>query len=152
MASGFGVALGSAVGMAAAVAVVPGSTTAPLTTETVAEQLGTPPVSISRDDPRPFIREDRVRAGESSANALRSGVSASALTAQANAPKLTSEPSAPSVQAHDHRGQHTEGGLQSVTISAPGSDNTYVIEATNGHLRITNRSHSPSKAASICKA
>ena len=137
-----GVALGSAAGMAAAVAVVPGSTTAPLTTETVVEQLGTPPVSISRDDPRPFIREDRVRAGESLANALRRlGVSASALTAQANSPKLTKElsgtfrPGALITVAST-----PEGGLQSASISAPGSDNTYVIEAANGHLRITNQS------------
>ena len=137
-----GVALGSAVGMAAAVAVVPGSTTAPLTTETVVEQLGTPPVSISRDDPRPFIREDRVRAGESLAIALRRlGVSATALTAQANSPKLTKElsgtfrPGALITVAST-----PEGGLQSASISAPGSDNTYVIEAANGHLRLTNQS------------
>ena len=52
------VAIGSAVGMATAIAVVPGAGEAPIPTETIIQQLGTPPVSISRHDEHPFIRED----------------------------------------------------------------------------------------------
>ena len=44
------VAIGSAVGMAAAIAVVPGASESPFSTETVVQQLGTPPISISRHD------------------------------------------------------------------------------------------------------
>ena len=87
-----GAGLGSAVGMAAAIAVAPGMPVEPLVTETVVEQLAPPSVSVSRNDQRPFIREDRIRAGESLAGALRRlGVSAGTLTAQANNPKLTKE-------------------------------------------------------------
>jgi len=57
--------IGSAIGMAAAIAVAPGTTTAPTTTETVVEQLTAVPAVVRRDDTRPFIREDRIKNGES---------------------------------------------------------------------------------------
>jgi murein DD-endopeptidase MepM/ murein hydrolase activator NlpD len=136
-----GAGLGSAVGMAAAIAVAPGMPVEPLITETVVEQLGTPSVSVSRNDQRPFIREDRIRAGESLAGALRRlGVSAGALTAQANNPKLTKElagafrPGALITVAST-----AEGGLHSASISAPGSDSAHVIEVTDGRLHANHK-------------
>jgi len=136
-----GAGLGSAVGMAAAIAVAPGMPVEPLVTETVVEQLAPPSVSVSRNDQRPFIREDRIRAGESLAGALRRlGVSAGTLTAQANNPKLTKElagafrPGALITVAST-----AEGGLHSASISAPGSDSAHVIEVTDGRLHASQK-------------
>ncbi len=131
------VGIGSAIGMAAAVAVVPGSPADQPPLETVVEQIGALPLSIERDDPRPFIREDKVRPGESLASALRRlGVSAGAQTAQANSPKLTRElagsfrPGAQITVAST-----AEGGLHSASIAAPGADTTHVVEVVNGQLQ-----------------
>ncbi len=135
------VTLGSIVGMAAAIAVVPGAATAPIATEIVVEQLGTPPVSISRNDSRPFIREDRIRSGESLAGALRRlGLSDSWIAAQANAPRImkdlagTFRPGALITVAST-----AEGGLHSASLTIPGSDNTYVLEAQDGKLQVAQK-------------
>jgi murein DD-endopeptidase MepM/ murein hydrolase activator NlpD len=135
------VALGSIIGMAAAIAVVPGAATAPATTETVVEQLGTPPVSVSRNDLRPFIREDRIRSGESLAGALRRlGVLDSSITAQANSRRVAKD-----LAGAFHPGSlitvasTAEGGLHSASLTTPGSDNTYVLEAQDGKLQVTQK-------------
>ena len=135
------VTLGSMVGMAAAIAVVPGATTAPITTEIVVEQLGTPPISISRNDSRPFIREDRIRSGESLAGVLRRlGLSDSGIASQANAPRIMKDlagafrPGALITVAST-----AEGGLHSASLTIPGSDNTYVLEAQDGKLQVAQK-------------
>lgn len=135
------VTLGSIVGMAAAIAVMPGAVTAPPITETIVEQLGTLPVSISRNDPHPFIREDRIRSGESLAGALRRlGLSNSDIAAQASSPRIikdlagTFRPGTLITVAST-----AEGGLHSASLTLPGSDNTYVLEAQNGKLQATQK-------------
>lgn len=65
------VALVATLGMATAVAVVPGSAEQPDLSEKVVEALGALPVEIRQDDARPFIREDRLRGSESLASLLR---------------------------------------------------------------------------------
>ena len=133
--------IGSAIGMAAAIAVAPGTTTAPTTTETVVEQLTAVPAVVRRDDTRPFIREDRIKNGESFASALRRlGVSSSAITAQANNPKLTRElagtfrPGATLIVATT-----AEGGLQSASICPPGADTSLTVEVVDGKLQANQR-------------
>lgn len=133
--------IGSAIGMAAAIAVAPGTTNAPTTTETVVEQLTAVPAVVRRDDTRPFIREDRIKNGESFASALRRlGVSSSAITAQANNPKLTRElagtfrPGATLIVATT-----AEGGLQSASICPPGADISLTVEVVDGKLQASQR-------------
>lgn len=135
------VAIGSAVGMAAAIAVVPGASESPFSTETVIQQLGTPPISISRHDEHPFIREDRVRPGESLGTALRRlGVSDSAQISQANSKKLLTQlagafrPGATLTVACN-----AEGRLLSATLAQAGAETTPVIEPRNGQLEVTQR-------------
>lgn len=132
------VAIGSAVGMATAIAVVPGAGEAPIPTETIIQQLGTPPVSISRHDEHPFIREDRVRAGESLGAALRRlGVSDSAQIAQANSQKILKQldgafrPGAILTVTTS-----AEGRLHSASVATPGADITPVIEPIAGKLEV----------------
>lgn len=132
------VAIGSAVGMATAIAVVPGAGEAPIPTETIIQQLGTPPVSISRHDEHPFIREDRVRAGESLGAALRRlGVSDSAQIAQANSQKILKQldgafrPGAILTVTTS-----AEGRLHSASVATPGADITPVIEPIAGKLKV----------------
>lgn len=132
------VAIGSAVGMATAIAVVPGAGEAPIPTETIIQQLGTPPVSISRHDEPPFIREDRVRAGESLGAALRRlGVSDSAQIAQANSQKILKQldgafrPGAILTVTTS-----AEGRLHSASVATPGADITPVIEPIAGKLEV----------------
>jgi len=135
------VAIGSAVGMAAAIAVVPGASESPFSTETVIQQLGTPPISISRHDEHPFIREDRVRSGESLGTALRRlGVSDSAQISQANTQKLLKQlagafrPGATLTVA-----SNAEGRLVTATLAQPGAETTPVIEPRNGQLEVTQK-------------
>lgn len=135
------VAIGSAVGMATAIAVVPGASEAPIVTETIIQQLGTPPISISRHDEHPFIREDRVRSGESLGAALRRlGVSDSAQISQANTQKIlkqldnTFRPGAILTVTTS-----AEGRLQSATVAMPGADITPVIEPIAGKLEATQK-------------
>lgn len=135
------VTLGSVVGMAAAIAVMPGASTGPITTEVVVEQLGTPPVSVSRNDSRPFIREDRVRSGESLPGALRRlGILDRSIAAQANTPRIMND-----LAGAFHPGSlitvasTAEGGLHSASLTTPGSDNTYVLEAQDGKLQVAQK-------------
>lgn len=132
------VAIGSAVGMAAAIAVVPGANENLISTETVIQQLGTPQITVSRTDEHPFIREDRVRPGESLGAALRRlGVSDSTQISQANTQKLLKQlagafrPGTILTVASS-----AEGRLLSATLSQPGAETTPVIEARNGHLEV----------------
>lgn len=131
--------IGSAIGMAAAIAVVPGSPVEPISTETVVEQLGALPAAVSSSDPRPFIREDKIRTGESLASALRRlGVTAHTVTTQANAPKLMRDlagsfrPGAFITVAST-----AEGGLQSASLSNAGSDIEHVIQVVDGKLQVS---------------
>lgn len=135
------VAIGSAVGMAAAIAVVPGANENLISTETVIQQLGTPQITVSRNDEHPFIREDRVRPGESLGAALRRlGVSDSAQISQANAQKLLKQlagafrPGTILTVASS-----AEGRLLSATLAQPGTETTPVIETRNGHLEVTQK-------------
>jgi len=133
-----GVGLGSAIGMAAAIAVVPAAEPI-VATEIVVKALGTPSFSIQSDDPRPFIREDRIRAGETLAGALRRlGVSASSLTGQVNNPKLNRElagtfrPGATITVAST-----PEGGFHSASIATPDTESAALIEEVDGKLQVS---------------
>lgn len=135
------VTLGSMIGMAAAIAVVPGASSTPITTEVIVEQLGTPPVSVSRNDSRPFIREDRIRSGENLSVALRRlGVLDNSITAQANSRRITKDlngtfrPGSLITVAST-----AEGGLHSASLTSPGADNTYVLEAQDGKLQVAQK-------------
>lgn len=135
------VTLGSLVGMAAAIAVMPGVSGDPIRTEAIVEQLGAPSVSIPPEDPRPFIREDRIRSGESLASALRRlGVLDTSLTAQANRPGIqkslagTLRPGTLITVAST-----AEGGLHSASLALPGADKTFVLEAEDGRLQVTEK-------------
>ncbi|HNA68937.1 MAG TPA: peptidoglycan DD-metalloendopeptidase family protein [Nitrospira sp.] len=132
-------ALGAGVftGMAAALAVAPGQD-APPPAETIVTQLERPAFDISGRDEHPFIREDRVLAGETLGALLkRLGVSDTSLTAHAGSPALMRDlgtafrPGMVVTVATT-----TDGRLQSASFLRPGNDDQVVLTAENGQLVI----------------
>ncbi|NML28483.1 M23 family metallopeptidase [Zoogloea dura] len=134
-----GLALASAAGMATAIAVVPGGDERSIKTETVVQALGTPAIQIEQTDPRPFIREDRIRPGESLAGALRRlGVSNTLLSSQINA--LAASNQLKGITAPGTLitvATSAEGSLHSASLHRPGSEIIHTLESTDGKLRIT---------------
>jgi murein DD-endopeptidase MepM/ murein hydrolase activator NlpD len=136
-----GVAMGSAIGMAAAVAVVPGQTGQTFPRETVVEHLGTPAVTIPNGDDQPFIRESRIRAGETLGAALRRlGLADTSLAAQASAQGVIKQLAG----AHAPGALLTvattaTGNLHSASITRQGSDLSYIIEPYDGKLRVSSK-------------
>ncbi len=136
-----GVAMGSAIGMAAAVAVVPGQADQSFPRETVVEHLGTPTVTIPHSDERPFIRESRIRPGETVGAALRRlGLSDTALAAQASTQGVIKQLAG----AHSPGSllivaTTATGGLHSASITRQGSDLSYIIEPYDRKLRVSSK-------------
>lgn len=134
-----GLALASAAGMATAIAVTPGGNERAIKTETIVQTLGTPAIQIEQDDPRPFIREDRIRPGESLAGALRRlGVSNTLLSPQVNA--LAASNQLKGVTAPGTLitvATSAEGSLHSASLHRPGSEIVHTLESADGKLRIT---------------
>lgn len=132
------VGIGSAIGMAAAVAVAPGKVTpSPITIATVVEQLSTPATEVNRDDLQPFIREDRIRGGETLAGALRRlGVTAGNILSQAQRAKFVRELSGTFRPGANLTVATTaEGALQSATLCPPGSETCILINQRDGQLQ-----------------
>ncbi|WP_374495051.1 peptidoglycan DD-metalloendopeptidase family protein [Zoogloea sp.] len=136
-----GVAVGSAVSMAAAIAVVPGRTGLDLGSETVVEHLGTPTISIHRSDERPFIREGRVLSGETLGSALvRLGMSDTRLASQANTQSFIRQlAGAHSPGALITVATTATGELHSASIARQGSNIVHILEAYDGKLRVSSR-------------
>lgn len=134
-----GLALVSAAGMATAIAVVPGGGEQAVKTETIVQTLATPAVQIEQTDPRPFIREDRIRAGESLTGTLRRlGVTSPTLSAQINA--LAASAQLKGITAPGTLitvATSAEGNLHSASLQRPGSETIHTLESADGRLRIT---------------
>lgn len=131
------VGIGSAIGMAAAIAVAPSGVTATSTpVATVVERLATPPVEIKRDAQQPFIREDRIRGGETLASALRRlGVTAGNLLSQAQRTTFTREiASAFCPGANLTVATTQEGALQSAMLCPPGAEKCLLLSQRDGRL------------------
>lgn len=134
-----GLALISAAGMATAIAVVPGGDAQTIKTETIVQTLAAPAIQIEQTDPRPFIREDRIRSGESLAGALRRlGVSTPLLSTQINA--LAANHQLKGITAPGTLitvATSAEGNLHSASLQRPGSEVIHTLESADGRLRIT---------------
>lgn len=136
-----GVAISSAVGMAAAIAVVPGQTGQNTPKETVLEHLGTPKVTIPHSDERPFIRESRIRPGESLGAALRRlGLTDVALASQASSQRVVKQLAGASSPGSLLTVATTATGhLHSASITRQGSELSYIIEPHDGELRVSSK-------------
>lgn len=130
--------LGSAVGMAAAVAVAPSMGEAPFRKVLVMEAARPAAADVLPDSGAPFIREDRVRRGESFAAALhRLGVNEPVVLRQASGAavqrslKGTFTPNAVITVASTRAGQ-----LMSVSILGTDTDSCLFADVTDGELKI----------------
>jgi murein DD-endopeptidase MepM/ murein hydrolase activator NlpD len=134
--SAFG--LGSAICMAAAVAVVPNQIDASLHSEVLVHQLGAPALTLAANDDRPFLREDRVLRGETLAASLRRlGVSDSAVLAQCSNKAISRELGG---DFHPNTivtvATSADGRLQSASFLREGSDGATVLELQDGQLTV----------------
>ena len=135
-----GAVLVCAASMATAIAVIPGQSVQSSPAAAIIAQIAHPTPVIQRDDERPFIRQGRIRTGETLGNALRRlGLSDTKLVAQANTPAILKHFKGMLPGALLTVATSASGTLHSASITKQGTDTEYLLEPDNGALQITLR-------------
>lgn len=127
----------STLGMAAAIAVVPGQGQNLPPKETILTSLSSPKIAVLVDDERPYIRQDKVRSGESLGSALRRLGVLSTLAHQANRTDIR-QALAGKLQPGTVLTVATsaEGGLHSASLTDSTTDRLFILEEHDGKLEL----------------